>query len=119
QPKTVGNHWRFLSEAVNHDIAPKPTTLWVRALIDRLAILQNPDYDKPEDKEVFERINKFLVDVSGERSAQIHIPHNREHILVEMSGKKLPLSALGTGIHELIVIASACISHENMIICIE
>ena len=32
QPKTVGNHVRFLSEAVNHDVAPKPTTLWVRAL---------------------------------------------------------------------------------------
>jgi hypothetical protein len=32
QPKTVGNHWRFLSEAVNHDAALKPTTLWVRAL---------------------------------------------------------------------------------------
>ena len=33
QPKTVGNHWCFLSEAVNHDVALKPTTLWVRALV--------------------------------------------------------------------------------------
>lgn len=90
-----------------------------QGLIDRLATLQNPDYDRPQDKEVFERINKLLVDVSGEKSAQIQIPHNRQHIVVEMNGKKLPLSALGTGIHELIVIAAACISHENMIICIE
>jgi len=90
-----------------------------QGLIDRLATLQNPDYDRPQDKAVFEKINKMLVDVSGEKSAQINIPHNREHILVEMNGKKLPLSALGTGIHELIVIAAACISHENMIICIE
>ncbi|MGJ0505067.1 MAG: AAA family ATPase [Methylocystis sp.] len=90
-----------------------------QGLIDRLATLQNPDYDRPRDKDVFERINKLLVDVSGEKSAQIHIPHNRQHILVEMNGKKLPLSALGTGIHELIVIAAACISHENTIICIE
>jgi hypothetical protein len=29
---SVSHHWRFLSEAVNHDVAPKPTTLWVRAL---------------------------------------------------------------------------------------
>ncbi|MBG0799341.1 AAA family ATPase [Methylocystis sp. L43] len=90
-----------------------------QGLIDRLATLQNPDYDRPQDKAVFDKINKMLVDVSGEKSAQINIPHNREHILVEMNGKKLPLSALGTGIHELIVIAAACISHENMIICIE
>ena len=33
QPETVGNHWRFLSEAVNHDRAPMPTFLWVRALM--------------------------------------------------------------------------------------
>ncbi|MGD9543309.1 MAG: ATP-dependent endonuclease [Methylocystis sp.] len=90
-----------------------------QGLINRLATLQNPDYDRPQDKAVFEKINQMLVDVSGEKSAQINIPHNREHILVEMNGKKLPLSALGTGIHEVIVIAAACISHENMIICIE
>src|SRR5262249_47360039 len=28
QPKTVGNHRRFLSEAVNHDTALTPTILW-------------------------------------------------------------------------------------------
>ena len=32
QPELIGNHRRFLSEAVNHNAALMPTTLWVRTL---------------------------------------------------------------------------------------
>ena len=32
QPKTVGNHGRFLSEAVNHDAWIVPSILWVWTL---------------------------------------------------------------------------------------
>lgn len=90
-----------------------------QGLINRLAELQSPGYDKLEDKELFDKINDFLKNVTGETSAQIHIPHDRQHVLVEIQGKRLPLASLGTGIHEVVMLASACISNKNTILCIE
>jgi len=90
-----------------------------KGLIDQLAALQNPALGRESDFSYFDKINAFLKDVTAEPTAQIHIPHDREHVLVEMNGKRLPLLALGTGIHEVIMIAAACIISENMMICIE
>jgi predicted ATPase len=88
-------------------------------LIDQLAVLQNPDYDRREDCIVFNRINSFLQDVTGNSDARIEVPTGRQHILVHMDGRVLPLSSLGTGVHEIIMIAAFCTISENQIICIE
>jgi predicted ATPase len=90
-----------------------------RGLIDRLAEIQSPDHDRRGDRKLFDSINRFLQVVTGRETAQIEIPHHRDHILVHMDNKVLPLSSLGTGIHEVIMIAAFCtLSHEN-IVCIE
>lgn len=88
-------------------------------LIDRLAQVQSPDHDQRQDRQIFERINGFLRDVTGSPNAQIEIPHNREHILVHMDDRVLPLQSLGTGIHEVIMIASFCTISEREILCVE
>ncbi len=88
-------------------------------LIRRLSEAQRPDHDKQEEKEIFNRINKFLQTVTDRPDAQIEIPHNLEHILIQMDGKVLPLSSLGTGIHQVIIIASLCTIYRDQIICIE
>jgi predicted ATPase len=90
-----------------------------RGLIDRLAELQSPDHDKREELILFGKINKFLQTVTGRPDARIEIPHNRQHVLVHMDNKVLPLSSLGTGIHEVIMIAAFCTISENQIVCIE
>lgn len=90
-----------------------------KGLIDRLAEIQSPDHDKRSDRELFDRINKFLATVTGVDSAQIEIPHNRQHILVHMDGKVLPLSSLGTGVHEVIMLASFCTLIQGGIVCVE
>src|SRR3972149_819530 len=36
-----------------------------------------------------------------------------------MDNKVLPLEALGTGLHELIILATACTSLDNSLVCIE
>jgi hypothetical protein len=90
-----------------------------RGLIDRLAEIQSPDHDKRHERAIFDRINKFLQTVTGRASAQIEVPHNREHILVHMDNKVLPLLSLGTGIHEVIMIAAFCTLSEKQIVCIE
>jgi len=90
-----------------------------RGLIDHLASLQNPKYDKQVDREKFKRINRFLQEVSGKPDANLEVPHDKEDLLVHMDNKVLPLSALGTGIHEVVLIAAFCTIHDSSIMCIE
>lgn len=90
-----------------------------RGLIDHLATLQNPSWNKQEDKERFERINRFLREVTGKPDANLEVPSDREHLLVHMDNKVLPLSSLGTGIHEVILLAAFCTIHDKSIMCIE
>lgn len=90
-----------------------------RGLIDRLAELQSPDHDKRHELMQFASINSFLQTVVGREDARIEIPHNRQHVLVHMDNKVLPLSNLGTGIHEVVMIAAFCTISEKQIVCIE
>ncbi|QKM57706.1 ATP-dependent nuclease [Burkholderia glumae] len=90
-----------------------------KGLIDRLAEIQNPDHDRLEDRETFSTINQFVADVTGIPSARIEVPHDRRHILVHTDSITLPLQSLGTGIHEIIMLASLCTLNSNTIICME
>lgn len=88
-------------------------------LIDRLMELQNPAFHQLKEKRRYDEINQFLRTVVGCPEATIQIPHTRETILVEMNGKTLPLTSLGTGIHEVIILAAAgTVTHEQ-VLCIE
>lgn len=88
-------------------------------LIDQLAVIQNPEHDRRADRLKFDRINGFLQTVTGKDDAVIEIPYSREHVLVHMDGRVLPLSSLGTGIHEVIMIAAFCTLAEEQMVCIE
>lgn len=90
-----------------------------KGLIDHLADLQNPDFHEQHKKDEFAKINKFLKEVTGKQSAELEIPSDRAHLLVHMDNKVLPLSSLGTGIHETILIASFCTINKSKILCIE
>jgi hypothetical protein len=90
-----------------------------KGLIDHLARLQNPKFGREEDREKFRRINNFLRAVTGKPDATLEVPHDREHLLVHMDRKVLPLSSLGTGIHEVVLIAAFCTIHDDSIMCIE
>lgn len=88
-------------------------------LIDRLAQLQNPDADHRADEQKFQKINKFLSVVTGRPDARIEVPHHRDYLMVHMDDRVLPLESLGTGIHEVIMIAAFCTLAEEQIVCIE
>lgn len=90
-----------------------------KGLIDLLATLQQPNWDRRQDLEKFQRINRFLQEVTGKPNATLEVPHSREHLLVLMDNKVLPLSSLGTGIHEVVLIAAFCTIHDESIMCIE
>ncbi|MBU1418344.1 MAG: ATP-binding protein [Proteobacteria bacterium] len=88
-------------------------------IIERLARLQHPSAEKQQDKAHFEQINHFLQTVTNNPSAKIEIPYEKDTILVHLDGKNLPLEHLGTGIHEVIILASAATVLQDSIICME
>lgn len=88
-------------------------------IIGRLAKIQNPPLIEQQLKKKFLAINDFIQDVLENTSAQIEIPHDRDMILVHMDEKTLPLESLGTGVHEVIILAAAATLLDNTIICIE
>lgn len=90
-----------------------------KGLIEELARLQNPGPTERDKLKLFESINNFLKSVTANNTASIEITHDREHVLVKIDDKTLPLQNLGTGIHEVIMIAAFCTMHKNQIICIE
>jgi hypothetical protein len=88
-------------------------------IIERLAKIQNPSLSEQKLKEKFNSINIFVQNVLSNPSATIEIPHGRDMILVHMDGKTLPLESLGTGVHEVIIIAAAATLLDGTIICVE
>jgi hypothetical protein len=88
-------------------------------IIDCLAQLQDPDHHEEHKSGTFERICQFVRNVTGSDTATIKVPYNRERILVGMDGKTLPLDSLGTGIHEVVILAVAASLLRNSIVCIE
>jgi len=88
-------------------------------IIERLARIQNPSFSEQKLKEKFNSINKFVQNVLENASAIIEIPHGRDMILVHMDGKTLPLESLGTGVHEVIIIAAASTILDETILCVE
>ncbi|MGZ8918280.1 MAG: AAA family ATPase [Methylobacter sp.] len=88
-------------------------------IIERLAKIQNPSFSEQKLKEKFNSINKFVQNVLENSSAIIEIPHGRDMILVHMDGKTLPLESLGTGVHEVIIIAAASTILDETVLCVE
>ena len=88
-------------------------------IIDRLAKLQNPDVHNQHDREQFNEITDFLRDVVDRPDAVLEIPYERDTILVHMDGKVLPIESLGTGIHEVVILAAAATVLSEHVVCIE
>lgn len=88
-------------------------------IIDRMARIQNPAVGDQQLKEQFRQINEFVGTVLERSDAEIEIPYDRDTINVHMDNKTLPLSSLGTGIHEVVILAAAATVLSGAILCVE
>lgn len=88
-------------------------------IIEELAELSQPPYNEQQKKKKFQKIVKFVREILNEPSVDIEIPHDRKTITIHMHDKSLPIEALGTGLHELIIIASRAVVASNSVILIE
>lgn len=89
------------------------------AIIDELAALSYPHWDKQEYRARFNAMQRFVNDVLDRSDVKIDIPHDKSTVNVTMDNRVLPVEALGTGIHEIIMMAARVIVVENSVVCIE
>lgn len=90
-----------------------------RGIIKKLQALQNPEINDIRDKESFAQIQQFVRDVVQDQSLTIEIPHSLRSIHVTQNSITLPIQALGSGIHEVVILAVAATLKTNSIICLE
>lgn len=89
-------------------------------LIELYASLEQADHTEHERTQpLVESIHRFLVDVTGEASIRLKVPYHRRFFEVARSGKPEPLDVLGSGIHQLILLAIEVTLHHNEIVCLE
>ncbi|MFR9704898.1 ATP-dependent nuclease [Aeromonas sanarellii] len=88
-------------------------------IIERIARIQNPQLSEQKLKQKFHSINLFIQDVLENTTAEIEVPYERNMILVHMDGKTLPLESLGTGVHEVVILAAAATLLDNSVLCVE
>jgi predicted ATPase len=88
-------------------------------VIAKLAKLQHPNLTQRHLRKRFDNINSFLQQVTGNADAELEVPDDRDMILVHMNDRVLPLTSLGTGVHEVTILAVAATAVSNQVICIE
>lgn len=81
--------------------------------------LQSPEAESwDQEREKLSRINEFLSGVI-ERPVELRVPHNNTGVYVEMGGQVLPLEHLGSGISQLVLMATLATMWENRFVCVE
>lgn len=90
-----------------------------KGLIQALNQFKEPELGQEDQRSRFNKVKEFVRDILGKPHAQLEIPHTVNQILVFMDDKRLPLESLGTGIHQIILLAAAVTLYEGEIFCIE
>jgi hypothetical protein len=88
-------------------------------LVQRLEQLERPSVEDRDDRQKFDRINEFVKHILDDSTALISIPHDAKTIHVERAGDLLPLESLGTGVHQVIMLAAAATLLDRHLVCIE
>jgi hypothetical protein len=88
-------------------------------IIGTLASWQRPGPGKHGDMARFQQIQNLVRRLLHAPEIELDVDHEKKHIMVTRNGLRLPLESYGTGIHELIILATALYSQENALFCIE
>jgi len=86
------------------------------ALLDKY---QHPDIGKDLDREKFDKIQDCVRQLLHDSDATLEVSSTDKTLIINADGIRLPLSSKGTGVHQLVIMLTAVLSHENSVICIE
>ena len=91
-----------------------------QAVIERLFRIQEPDTSEMSAfDEEYQSLIGFVRELLDDDGVQLRIPHNKKEIKVTWRGRVLPLRSLGTGIHEVVILAAAATVFRERIILLE
>ncbi len=90
-------------------------------LVRQITVLQSPTaMEQPTAEAKYEAINKFVSTVLGQPGIKIEVPHDRSTVNVRLPGRSpMPLDHQGTGIHQVIILATEATVLDNTLVCIE
>lgn len=88
-------------------------------IIRRLQRLQSPSTQDLSDREIFRALQNFVRAVLDDESVSIDIPHDVATIHVTQGGQTLPIENMGTGVHEVVILAAAATVTTDAVMCIE
>lgn len=88
-------------------------------LVQRIHQLRNPKNDQLRDRTKFEQIQDFLRDVSGNPSMELVTSYDGAELNVVDGDRQLPITSLGSGISEIVIMAAAATAYTGEILCIE
>jgi predicted ATPase len=88
-------------------------------LIDALATIERPSWHDQDRKEEFRKLETFLQTLLEDSGARVEISSDRTHIIVHMGGRSIPLEALGSGIHEVFMLAADIVIRNDDLVLLE
>jgi hypothetical protein len=91
-------------------------------LVDHLMTLQAPRAETyRSDREKFARINRFVKDVLEDPDAELSVPYDSQDVHVSLGGadRPLPLANHGTGIAQVVLIATLATLNDGQLLAIE
>jgi predicted ATPase len=90
-----------------------------KGIIKLLGRWQHPKIGQDAEQDRFLKVQGLLRQLLQLPAITIEVVHDNTQILVGNGDLRLPLESYGTGIHELIILAIAVLSHEKALVCIE
>ncbi|WP_370173246.1 ATP-dependent nuclease [Leeuwenhoekiella palythoae] len=110
-------HLRVIKEG--HSFGDSNSSINGSNIISKMFEMQNPLIGEEKSRDKFNLIQTFVRDLINKPDLEIEIPHNKEEIVLTIDDNRLPLESFGTGIHQLVLLCSTLVIHENSIVCIE
>jgi len=110
-------HLRVIKEG--HQFGDSNSSINGSNIISKMFEMQNPKIGEEKSRDKFNLIQSFVRDLISKPDLIIEIPHTKEEIVLTIDQNRLPLDSFGTGIHQLVMLCSTLVIHENSIVCIE
>lgn len=110
-------HLRVIQEG--HKFGGSNSNIDGSNIISKMFEMQNPSVGREDDRDKFIQIQSFVSTLINKPDLLLEIPHTKDRILLTLDDNRLPLESFGTGIHQLVLMCSALVIHENCIVCIE
>ena len=88
-------------------------------IVELLATWDRPVFGRHGDQDRLRRVRDLLRELLENDQIELEVTNDKKQIIVINNGLHWPLQSYGTGIHELVILAIAVLSQDNVLICIE